>query len=368
MKIPYETKLETGNLAYVEFVESGRGNNVRAKPGSRNRRLCTVPVGHVVQIVGGPRVAQDMIWWKVFIPAGCGKQRDVTGWTSEGTAQERWLRPIRLVRLVQGDCKGPLGTRLALGERAYVQDPTGRDQGNRIRETPGLDGVRQGLIPVGTALRVLQGPVCRNGMAWWKVRTEGESALRGWTSEGQAGEGFYLVPLEVRRDRPGPIPGGDGQPTFRGDAAIEPRGNAFFSFSPDREVVTILFSDMTVEVPKGSRKGRSQSVSIDLPVDGPSAEVLVEVAALGFVSSHGGAEAAITMQLEGEEQRQTWRVGGPESIEWSFTTTVRAVPSLSTRLSLEIKPRSPRGTAYAALDEIELELHPPRRRDVQARG
>ena len=64
MEVPYETKLETGDVAYVEFVESGRGNNVRAKPGAGNRRLCTVPVGRVVQIVGGPRVAQGMVWWK----------------------------------------------------------------------------------------------------------------------------------------------------------------------------------------------------------------------------------------------------------------------------------------------------------------
>jgi hypothetical protein len=152
--------------------------------------------------------------------------------------------------VAQGNCRAPLGTRLAPGERAYVQLATGDSADLVVHESPGQAKVL-GSIPVGRTVRVLRGPVCQDDMAWWMVWASGKSGLRGWVSEGSPDQGFYLVPLEVRQERPGPGVGGHGQPTFRGDAIVKPSENTMVVFSPDGEVASCLFSDLIAELSPG---------------------------------------------------------------------------------------------------------------------
>lgn len=368
MQAPYDTRLESGSLAYVGPTTGGRGNNIRSSYGTQSSLLCSVPVGHVVQIVGGPQYVQGMIWWEVFIPFGCGDKRDVTGWTSEGTIQERWLRPIPVLPVVQANCRAPLGTRLAMGERAHVQDPTGRNLGNNVRKAPGLGGEEIGEIPVDTTLRVLQGPVCRDGMAWWKIYTEGKPALRGWTSEGKPGEGFYLAPIDVRLDRPHPVSAGDEQSAFLGDIAVDPPENVSWSFSPDGMALTVSFSDMTVGMIGGSTNHRSRSVSFELPVNSRTTEIPVKLNAIGYVWSNRNAQGIITIRQAGRQKRLIWPKGSDRSFILSLTRKIRAVPSFLTKISLEVKPISAQGEAMMAIDMIEMELQQSDVSPAQPRG
>lgn len=56
------------------------------------------------------------------------------------------------------------------------------DAGQRMRERPTLSGTMLGVIPAGSIFRVLEGPECADGYAWWKVYHNG---ITGWTAEAQ---------------------------------------------------------------------------------------------------------------------------------------------------------------------------------------
>jgi hypothetical protein len=52
----------------------GQGVNLRSAAGTGNARVKTLPDGTVVEVIGGPKDANDFTWWQVRDAAG------VTGW------------------------------------------------------------------------------------------------------------------------------------------------------------------------------------------------------------------------------------------------------------------------------------------------
>lgn len=64
---------------------------------------------------------------------------------------------------------------------------------NRVLSDPSKDGEIIGCIQPGVELKILNGPACENGWAWWFVRSE-DTELAGWTAEGDY-ENYWLVPL-----------------------------------------------------------------------------------------------------------------------------------------------------------------------------
>jgi hypothetical protein len=78
-------------------------------------------------------------------------------------------------------CAGAPASRLILFERARVgeDDP----QALNLRGEPGLSGKAIDQLPVGSVFMVLEGPVCQDNYAWFRV----QSALgEGWVAEGDA--------------------------------------------------------------------------------------------------------------------------------------------------------------------------------------
>jgi predicted Ser/Thr protein kinase len=108
-------------------------------------------------------------------------------------------------------CPGLLPSRLQPGLLAVVSDDDPRPI--NVRRSPGLDGIRVNQFPVGTAFRVLQGPVCESGYPWFRVERVSDG-YAGWIAE--SGEGVYYVePVEddspatrepVSGDCPGVLP------------------------------------------------------------------------------------------------------------------------------------------------------------------
>ncbi|MCB0189212.1 MAG: SH3 domain-containing protein, partial [Caldilineaceae bacterium] len=82
-------------------------------------------------------------------------------------------------------------TRLRAGMRAYVAlvPPVA----NRVRENPARSARVTGSLDPGVAMTILDGPRCADSWFWWYVQADNN--VRGWTSEGQAGE-YWLVPGE----------------------------------------------------------------------------------------------------------------------------------------------------------------------------
>ncbi|HEX3051892.1 MAG TPA: SH3 domain-containing protein [Aggregatilineaceae bacterium] len=84
-------------------------------------------------------------------------------------------------------CPGFVPSRLVLNSVAMVTP----GEANNLRVEPRLSSAEAGSIPGGEAFIVLDGPVCADQMAWWRVDYRGTV---GWTSEGQ-GSTYWLQPF-----------------------------------------------------------------------------------------------------------------------------------------------------------------------------
>lgn len=89
-------------------------------------------------------------------------------------------------------CKSSLPSRLRVGLYAYVS--TDPPLNNRVRKDAGTDYQVIGSIGAGNALKILDGPKCANGWAWWKVQSIKKPDLVGWTSEGD--DTYWLIPCD----------------------------------------------------------------------------------------------------------------------------------------------------------------------------
>jgi hypothetical protein len=89
-------------------------------------------------------------------------------------------------------CPGALPSRLQIGHLGTVSlDPP---VANRVRSEPGREAEILGQLMPGEEFTVLEGPICADGWAWWRVRSQTQD-LEGWTSEGDA-EYYWLVPVD----------------------------------------------------------------------------------------------------------------------------------------------------------------------------
>lgn len=85
-------------------------------------------------------------------------------------------------------------TRLKVGDFAFISFFP--DLRQRIRSSYGTENSILELIPVGTAVKILDGPECADNWVWWKVRVL-NSGLVGWTAEGDR-DAYWLIPCESR--------------------------------------------------------------------------------------------------------------------------------------------------------------------------
>jgi hypothetical protein len=128
------------------------GQAYRIDPAS-NRVIAAVPLGQLVQPT--PRVSPTPI-----------------------------LRASKL-------CEDAPYSRLAVGLRAAT--PREPALPNRIHKEPGKDADTLGFILPGQSVVILEGPECKDGWVWWKVRNE-INKVEGWVAEGDESE-YWLIPL-----------------------------------------------------------------------------------------------------------------------------------------------------------------------------
>jgi hypothetical protein len=119
------------------------------------------------------------------------EQLQVTRWLltfgEEGDPREQLFR-----------CRQTAPSRLVVGSRAVVLG----DTPNNVRNAPSRAANRLfqvppylnlGLIEEDAVLSVLEGPVCANGLAWWRIKLNGRE---GWTAEGDK-ETYFLEVFEA---------------------------------------------------------------------------------------------------------------------------------------------------------------------------
>ena len=83
-------------------------------------------------------------------------------------------------------------SRLQVGGQAVVAGSPG-DTPNRVREKPDTSSRQIGSIKPGTVLSLLEGPICANGLVFWKFTSPEIPGGFGWTAEGD-GEEYWLNP------------------------------------------------------------------------------------------------------------------------------------------------------------------------------
>jgi Tol biopolymer transport system component len=99
--------------------------------------------------------------------------------------------PAMTHRLLQHpDCTSGW-TRLKAGGEAKVSEDNPTP--NRVRAGPSLGNNIIAQLPPGTIVEVLEGPVCAEGLVFWKVDSDLIASGVGWTAEGDVRE-YYLQP------------------------------------------------------------------------------------------------------------------------------------------------------------------------------
>jgi hypothetical protein len=168
-------RLIVGALARVT---PGDPNALRAQPSKDNRVSPTVgviPGGGIFTVINGPVCADGYAWWQA-------SYQGVVGWTPEGEGATYWLEPLT--------CGLQVPSRLSAGQFGRVTPGLP----NALRSQPSRDrnfSAILGEIPPGGIFRIIQGPQCGDGLAWWQVDYQG---IIGWTAEGQ-GTTYWLEPV-----------------------------------------------------------------------------------------------------------------------------------------------------------------------------
>lgn len=115
-----------------------------------------------------------------------------------------WV-PTRQAVQAQDPCTGLVTPRLTVGATARVAY-NGDGIGSPLRDNPGKEQSGSQLIgnlPEGTVITVLEGPVCLDGMVWWRASlVDGSEA---WIAEGDTQQYFlvnYVLGAEVVQPDP----------------------------------------------------------------------------------------------------------------------------------------------------------------------
>lgn len=179
-----ESRLEIGGQGQVT---PGSANRVRSIPSTSGELLGEIPSGARFNVLEGPECADGFLWVRV-------DYNGLVGWTAEGNSGGYFVDPVTsggatatpaaATPAPSDDCA--METRLAIGREAKPTTNTP----SRLRDNPGTSGTQIGQIDPLDIVQILEGPVCANGINWWRVDASG---VVGWTAEGVDGE--YLLEM-----------------------------------------------------------------------------------------------------------------------------------------------------------------------------
>lgn len=156
------------------------GINLRAEPSASSAQVNYFSGAVVAYVTDGPVCADGYNWWRV-------RGVDDPGWVAEGRPDNYYISLLNRAGNT-ASCSEPQG--IVPGERVRVL------QSVRVRTEPGPDGLVLTIVPFTSLLPVLDGPVCRDGLNYWQVRTNygtGDQLVDGWIAEGPDYD-YYIEP------------------------------------------------------------------------------------------------------------------------------------------------------------------------------
>lgn len=124
----------------------------------------------------------DVWWWRARTDEG------LVGWIMENEGNRYLVHPTLEVERWLVYCPGAQDPRLVIGREGVVIPGYGM---NNIRIAAGDTSQVVAQIPENERFTVKDGPVCADGMLWFKVEYQG---VEGWTPEGD-GSDYWLEPV-----------------------------------------------------------------------------------------------------------------------------------------------------------------------------
>ncbi|MGQ9888924.1 MAG: protein kinase domain-containing protein [Aggregatilineales bacterium] len=134
----------------------------------------------------------------------------------------RTLAPPTLIptSLPLTHCPGALPSRLIPGQRGIVRDDDPSPV--NVRSGPGINFPRIGQIAIRSVFDVVEGPVCANNMAWYKIIYS--ERFEGWIAEGDIS--YFVDPLldggQPLSTLPTPLPLSTSAPLVQTDRVLAP--------------------------------------------------------------------------------------------------------------------------------------------------
>lgn len=175
-----ETRLEIGGQARVT---PGAPNRVRSAPSTSGELVGEIPPGSTFDVLDGPECADGFLWWNVDFEG-------LVGWTVEGNADGYFVEPVSdipptpVTPAAPADCA--MSPRLEVGREGKTTSNTP----SRLRDNASASAEQVGQIDPLDTFTILEGPVCFDGINWWRVDASGAI---GWTAEGV--DGAYLIEM-----------------------------------------------------------------------------------------------------------------------------------------------------------------------------
>jgi hypothetical protein len=175
----------------------------------------------------------------------------------------------------QAICPGALPSRLVVGQVARVMP----GPANNVRDRAARQGALLGQVPADAVFTVLEGPVCADGFAWWRINYL--YAVEGWTVEGTGSE-YFLEPIT-----PGATP--TPQPTATATFTPSP------TFTPSATFTATLVP--TITLTPSITPSPTNIPTIDNPFHTPELGVVnrLEVGARARVA---GRDSAVIVRVE----------------------------------------------------------------------
>jgi hypothetical protein len=217
------------------------------------------------------------------------------------------------------------------GGRVTPGDP------NNVRDIPSRSGAKTGEIPGGEAFTVLEGPVCTDGLNWWRVNYNG---LEGWTVEG-AGTDYWVEPYDPNAPTPTNTP--TPLPTYTPAPTGTPR--PLTDFVPPVEVVNHLEIGARVRVINDDPDAETTSISL-------RAEPGTNSDRIGSMDE--GALGTITDGPQEADNLRWWKVKADTGREgWAIEGLVNEMTQLYERTLLPVCPLAENRITYV----IDQYLH-----------
>lgn len=177
---PPAYSLSVGGFAYGKS-EPPFENSLRDAPGINQDITGSIMPGEVVKLLEGPVCNNSMQWWKVHILG-----RNQIGWIPGSDFRSEWLIAFDK----HPDCTSGW-MRLKVGDRAQVSEKSNLP--NRVRAGPSAFEEIFTMLNPGSVVQVIEGPVCADGLVFWRVDSASIPGRIGWTAEGD-GKEYYLEP------------------------------------------------------------------------------------------------------------------------------------------------------------------------------